>query len=234
MSSTIQFAPLFPVVHRVLKPLFPECLWGGNENSPAIALTFDDGPHPDHTPKLLDVLGEYGVTASFFWLGACVNRAPAIARAIYEQEHWIGLHGYDHRSFLRLSKTGLKETLQETQAAITNACQLPPEVIRDVRPPNGLFTPQILKLLNEWDYRPVMWSVVSEDWVSPGVSTVISRILSQVRNGSIIVLHDGYYGGADVAEITRQLIPILIEQGYHFVTVDQLWQQSSPKLLPGL
>jgi peptidoglycan/xylan/chitin deacetylase (PgdA/CDA1 family) len=120
----------------------------------------------------------------------------------------------------------LKQSLQKTQEAIAQACQIPPENIRDVRPPNGLFTPQTLSLLHQWNYRPVMWSVVPEDWERPGVSVVVQRVLRQVQNGSLIVLHDGYCGGQDVAETTARLIPQLLQQGYHFVTIDQLWQQT--------
>jgi peptidoglycan/xylan/chitin deacetylase (PgdA/CDA1 family) len=220
----MQFAPLYPVIYRTLHPLFPECLWAGSQAEPIVALTFDDGPHPEYTPQLLEVLDRYRVVASFFWLGICVNRAPAIARAIYERGHWIGLHGYDHRSFPSLSELALKQTLEQTQIEIAAACQLAPADVRDVRPPNGLFTPRTLTLLQQWNYRPVMWSVVPEDWVTPGVATVVQRILQQVSNGSHIVLHDGYYGGADVAAIVAQLIPLLLNRGYRFVTIDELWQ----------
>lgn len=219
------FAPAFPLLYRALKPLFPSCLWSGDECSPEIALTFDDGPHPRYTPQLLETLERYRVTASFFWLGACVQRSPAVARAVYEQGHWIGLHGYDHQSFPLLSESALRQTLVATQAEITLACGLPPTTTRDVRPPNGLFTPQTLSLLQQWQYRSVMWSVVPEDWVRPGVTTVVQRILQQVKNGSIIVLHDGNQGGADVAETVAQLLPLLLAQGYRFVTIDQLWQE---------
>jgi peptidoglycan/xylan/chitin deacetylase (PgdA/CDA1 family) len=71
-----------------------------------------------------------------------------------------------------------------------------------------------------------MWSVVPEDWVRPGVATVVQRVLKEVTNGSIIVLHDGACGGEDVAEITKILIPKLLLQGYQFVTVDELWLQA--------
>ncbi len=71
-----------------------------------------------------------------------------------------------------------------------------------------------------------MWSVVPEDWVRPGVTTVVQRVLQHVNNGSIIVLHDGACGGEDVAEITNILIPQLLQQGFYFVTIDTLWQQS--------
>ncbi|MEP0855156.1 polysaccharide deacetylase family protein [Trichocoleus sp. DQ-U1] len=222
----MQLAPLFPIVYRILQPAFPRCLWSGTGNSRAIALTFDDGPHPQYTPELLKVLDHYNIPASFFWLGVCVNRAPATAKEVYRRGHWLGLHGYDHRAFPKLSPSDLKQSMEQTQQAIQQACQLDPQFVRDVRPPNGLFTPQTLDLLQQWNYRPVMWSVVPEDWVQPGVSVVVQRVLRQVQNGSVIVLHDGYYGGQDVAETTAQLVPKLLQQGYQFVTIDALWQQS--------
>lgn len=225
----MQLAPLYPLIHRILQPTFPGCLWTGNPNSKAIALTFDDGPHPYYTPQLLEVLDHYSIPASFFWLGICVNRSPTTAKAIYERGHWIGLHGYDHCSFPLLTTAGLRQSLQETQIAIAKACRLHPMTIRDVRPPNGLFTPQTLKLLHQWHYRPVMWSVVPEDWVRPGVAVVVQRVLQQVQNGSLIVLHDGACGGQDVAATTAQLIPQLLRQGYQFTTVDAFWGEVGEK-----
>jgi peptidoglycan/xylan/chitin deacetylase (PgdA/CDA1 family) len=218
----MEFAPLFPLVYRLLQPTFPHCLWCGNSNSKTIALTFDDGPHPQYTPQVLSVLKRYNITASFFWLGNCVNRFPDIGKTVSEQGHWIGLHGYEHDSFPLLSPTQLKQSLEKTQIAIYNACNLSPEKVRDVRPPNGFFTPQTLHLFQQWNYRPVMWSVVPEDWVHPGVNVVVNRVIKQVKNGSLIVLHDGYFGGKDVVETINILIPRLLQEGYEFVTVDSL------------
>lgn len=228
----MQFAPLYPILYKILKPAFPSCLWAGATCSKIIALTFDDGPHPQYTPKLLQVLDHYGIKASFFWLGVCVDRAPTLAQEVYERGHWIGLHGYYHHSFPFLSATALKESLEKTQQAIANACQLLPETVRDVRPPNGLFTPQTLSLLHQWNYRSVMWSVVPEDWERPGISVVVRRVLQQVQNGSLIVLHDGVCGGQDVAETTAQLLPLLLQQGYDFVTIDQLWKLGNENFFP--
>ncbi|MBD2043189.1 polysaccharide deacetylase family protein [Microcoleus sp. FACHB-672] len=224
----MQLAPLFPIVYQLLKPAFPSCLWTGPNTSPAIALTFDDGPHLEHTPQLLEVLDRYGIVASFFWLGVCVNRVPAVAKQVYQRGHWVGLHGYEHRAFPQLSEEALKQSLKQTQIAIANACELDlqyvQQSVRDVRPPNGIFTPQTLQLLRQWNYRPVMWSVVPEDWVRPGVELVVQRVMRQVKPGSVIVLHDGYFGGQDVAQTTAQLIPLLLEQGYQFVSINQLWK----------
>ena len=233
----MQLAPLFPIIYQILKPTFPDCLWSGEPRgfsrrsealagSKMVALTFDDGPHPQYTPQLLKVLDYYNIQASFFLLGACVNRSPEIARALRDRGHWIGLHGYDHQNFPMLSEQELQQSLEETQAAIYNACELKPEQLRDVRPPNGLFTPTTLRLLRQWNYRPVMWSVVPEDWVLPGVDTVVQRVLQQVKIGSLIVLHDGAFGGQDVTAIVKILIPRLLEQGYQFVSIDTFWQQA--------
>jgi peptidoglycan/xylan/chitin deacetylase (PgdA/CDA1 family) len=224
----MQFASVYPVLYRILKPTFPSCLWAGTGKQPVVALSFDDGPHPQYTPELLQVLDRYGVTASFFWLGVCVNRYPDVAKAVCDRGHWIGLHGYDHRMFPHLTPSELKHSLEATQAAIAQACKLDLEFvrssIRDVRPPNGVFTPRTLNYLRQWNYRPVMWSVVPEDWVRPGIGVVVQRVQQQVENGSLIVLHDGICGGQDVAATTAQILEILLAQGFTFVTVDQLWQ----------
>lgn len=222
----MELAPLFPIIHPLLKYSFPNCLWTGDSNRREIALTFDDGPHPQYSPQLLKVLDRYHISASFFWLGACVRRSPEIAREIYDRGHWIGLHGYEHTSFPMLKTSDLKLSLEQTQDAITKACNLQPDFLRDVRPPNGIFTPQTLELLTAWRYRPVMWSVVPEDWVRPGIPVVVNRVMQQVGNGSIIVLHDGYCGGEDVAQSAAIIIPMLLNRGYKFLTIDQIWQQS--------
>lgn len=232
----MHFAPFFPLIQPALKTVFSQCLWEGCPRQGAIALTFDDGPHPQYTLPLLEVLAQYQVSASFFWLGCNVERAAAVARQVYEQGHWIGLHGYTHQAFPLLSPMELQASLVRTQGAIAQACQLDlatvRQTIRDVRPPNGLFTPQTLDNLQRWGYRPVMWSVVPEDWVRPGVQVVLDRIRQQVRSGSLVVLHDGYHGGADVRAIVAQLIPQLLAEGYQFITIDQLWQAARLPVIP--
>ncbi|NJK39259.1 MAG: polysaccharide deacetylase family protein [Oscillatoriales cyanobacterium RM2_1_1] len=217
-------APFFPLLHPVLKTTFPGCLWAGCSERREIALTFDDGPHPQYTFELLEVLDQYQIPASFFWLGVCVERYPSVAQAVYQKGHWLGLHGYYHLAFPRLSAVQFQQDLERTRQLIAQTCRLDPDLIRDVRPPNGLFTPQTLKLLSQWGYRSVMWSVVPEDWVLPGIPQVVGRVIRQTQNGSIIVLHDGYHGGSDVAQSANQIIADLLDHGYTFVTINHLWQ----------
>lgn len=220
----MEFAPVYPYLYRLLKPHFPSCLWSGAPQDKLIALTFDDGPHPLYTPKLLEVLARYQVKGTFFCLGASVERYPHLVGEIAQQGHGIGIHGYLHHNFPLLSTKQLQESLAKTSAALSGATGLDLAQIRDVRPPNGVFTPRVLDQIQIHNYRPVMWSVVPEDWVLPGVSLVVQRIMSQVHNGAIIVLHDGYYGGADVAATVAELIPQLLQQGYSFLTIEQMWQ----------
>lgn len=223
----MQFAWLYPRLYPVLAASFPLGLWAGNPDRREIALSFDDGPHPEYTPALLRLLDQEQVTASFFWLGCWVDRAPAVAKQVWDAGHWLGLHGYHHRSFPRLSADELQRDLKRTQRAIAQACQLDPawvqHHVRDVRPPNGLFLPGALAQWRSWGYRPVMWSVVPEDWTHPGPTVVQRRVLDQVQNGSLIVLHDGPCGGRDVVKTVAQLIPALRDRGWRFVTVDRLW-----------
>ncbi len=210
---------LYPLLHWSLKTLFPTALWElpADPLGQQVALTFDDGPHPQHTPALLQVLQEFQVPATFFVVGERVQRWPHLAWQIRQQGHGLGLHGWQHRSFTRLSRRELHDSLRRSQAVLAAACGGIPEEYRAVRPPNGLFWPQTLEDLRRWGFFPVMWSVVPEDWLEPPVAVVVERVLAQVRPGSLIVLHDGVQGGSQVAEAVRRLIPALREKGFDFV-----------------
>ncbi|MCL2925626.1 MAG: polysaccharide deacetylase family protein [Trichodesmium sp. MAG_R04] len=214
--------PLLPILHPILKSTFPNCLWQGNTQNSEITLTFDDGPHPEYTPQLLEVLDKYRIKANFFLLGICVDRYPEVTKAIYEKGHWICLHGYEHISFPKLNPIQLKSSLEKTQLSIYNACGLTTKSVCDVRPPYGIILPETIKLLEKWEYKTIMWSVVPVDWVRPGISVVINRVVQQTSNGSIIVLHDGCDGGQDVAKIVAEIIPILLEKNYQFITIDKM------------
>ncbi|MEM9137727.1 MAG: polysaccharide deacetylase family protein [Cyanobacteria bacterium P01_F01_bin.42] len=219
-------ADLIPYLYRFLRRRQPDCLWEGDRTLPQVALTFDDGPHPIYTPPLLRVLEQYSVKATFFWLGSWVERYPEIARAVYEQGHWIGLHGHVHRPFIGQSPTSIHTSLKHTQEAISRACDRPAAAFVDVRPPYGICSSRTVKRLRSWGYRPVMWSMVPVDWTEPGIALITQRVLNATVSGDIIVLHDGSSGGKDVANVTAAILPKLQADDLAFITVEQMWTQS--------
>ncbi len=205
---------LYPPLHLGLSHVFPNCLWAMDTHE--VALSFDDGPHPDFTPQLLDQLDQVQIKATFFVLGERAHRWPDLIKAIAARGHHIGIHGYQHHAFPTLSQHDLYRSLTQTQQVIAKASGRDPQLIRHVRPPNGFFLPQTLNLMRSWNFLPVMWTVVPEDWVQPSIECVVQRVLHQIQPGAIVVLHDGVWGGSQVAETVRLLIPLLQSQGYQF------------------
>jgi peptidoglycan/xylan/chitin deacetylase (PgdA/CDA1 family) len=125
--------------HR-LHRLFPQALWTGNPERHEIALTFDDGPNPQDTLPLLEVLARHQVTATFFNIGSRVKQFPHLTRAVAEAGHQIGLHGYYHRPFPLELPVALRAELDQFRALAVKECACDPDLLWDVRPPYGLFT----------------------------------------------------------------------------------------------
>ena len=142
----MQFAPVYPLLYKILQPAFPSCLWSGKGRGRSIALTFDDGPHPDHTPRLLDVLEKYKITASFFWLGACVEKYGAIAQAVAQRGHWIGLHGYHHHNFPTLTPNNSGRASRKPKKL------LPKPVASPLIAPEMCVLPMASSLPKPWNY----------------------------------------------------------------------------------
>jgi peptidoglycan/xylan/chitin deacetylase (PgdA/CDA1 family) len=161
--------------------------------------------------------------ATFFWLGERVQAMPELACAAYAAGHQIAIHGYLHQAFPLLSAQTLRQALDRTRDLIADATGQNPALICDVRPPYGLFTPHTLALLSQWQYRPVMWTVVPGHWLQPAAETV-RQALTQTRAGTILVLHEGQRRGPPIATLTDTLLTHLRTADWQFVTIDQLWQ----------
>lgn len=117
----------------------------------------------------------------------------------------------------------LGQQLDRTRKLIAEACECDPLEVCDVRPPYGAFTPDTLKLLERWHYRPVMWSIVPLHWVQP-MNRTVAQVKQQTRRGSIIVLHEGQPHSPPVAEITDRVVEMLTTAGFHFVTINEMWE----------
>lgn len=192
----------------------------GLSTNPYVAMTFDDGPHPQNTPRLLDILRTRNIKATFYVIGGNVNRYPHIVRRIVAEGHEIGNHTYTHRKLTSLSDSEVRSEMRRTEDAIVNAAGVKP---RTMRPPYGaLLTRQRGMIFSDFTYPTIMWSVDPNDWKRPGPSVVQSRILSGAHNGAIILAHDLHAPTVDAMPGT---FDGLLSKGYQFITVSQLLAQ---------
>jgi len=189
-----------------------------------VALTFDDGPNPPYTGQILDILQEYHVPATFFLVGQNVDKYPQLVSRIASEGHQIGNHTYHHVDLLKANRKTITEEIDHTNNSIIAITGIP---IHVVRPPHGFRDPAIMEIMAEHDLKVVEWSVMSRDWTNPGVDVIVDRTVTKVKNGSIILLHDGdgIAGQSprnQSVEATRRIIQALQAEGYQFVTVDEI------------
>ncbi|MGW6301357.1 polysaccharide deacetylase family protein [Peribacillus butanolivorans] len=190
-----------------------------------IALTFDDGPNPEYTTQLLDLLKRYKIKGSFFVVGSKVKNNPDIIKRMHEEGHTIGIHHFDHISSWVLSPFHLRKQLDMTEKAIMECTH---EKVTFYRPPWGHFN--IFTQIASKKFQVIMWSDIFGDWK---VETCKNDLLDQLRKtsteGSILLLHDcGETLGAD-KEAPRYMIEALevylqetIKKGTQFITLKDL------------
>jgi len=188
-----------------------------------VALTFDDGPHPDATPRLLEVLARHGVTATFFPLGFRAAEFPAVLAEVAAAGHEIGTHGYQHVPWVLSPPSVLRRDLSRSVDTIADACGVRPKV---ARPPFGWVHAGSVGICAELELEVVLGDVYPRDTTRPGTGTIVGRTQRRVGPGSIIILHDGAWRlGADRTQTLAAvdaLIPRLRAEGYTFVTVERL------------
>jgi peptidoglycan/xylan/chitin deacetylase (PgdA/CDA1 family) len=188
----------------------------------AIALSFDDGPSPANTPRILDLLRASGARATFFVVGQEVTGHEEIVGRIAAEGHELGNHTYSHPHTIGLRRPGLREELEKTNEALTRIDGVPP--IRLVRPPYGKDRRRTDSVGRELGMRTVLWSVDSADSGSAidSANAVAENVIANARPGSIVLLHDG--GNTRPATIggCERLVPALVERGFELVTVSEL------------
>lgn len=182
-----------------------------------IAITFDDGPHPQNTPRLLDMLAQRNIKATFYVIGRSVDLHPGVLRRTVAEGHEIGNHSHTHRLLSKLSNAEVRQEMQRCQDAIGRAAGVRP---RTMRPPyGGLLQSQRELVHDEFGYPTILWSVDPLDWKRPGPSVVTSRILSGTNAGGIVLAHDLHSQTVDAMPAT---LDGLLKRGFKFVTVSQL------------
>lgn len=181
------------------------------EGADGVALTFDDGPHPQGTPAVLETLREHSATATFFLAGEQVLRRPSLAAEIVAAGHRVELHCHRHRNLLRLTVREFLEDAERARVAIEEATG---QEIADYRPPYGIFSAATLRAVRRRGWRPVLWSRWGKDWARRATPESIARRSSSgIRAGDIVLLHDADYYSARGSWVrtAAALPPILAE-----------------------
>src|SRR6266568_4865083 len=186
-----------------LKPIFSE----GDGSRPDIALTIDDGPSP-YTSQMLSVLRQYGIHATFFVVGQNVQNYPDLV----QQE-------LADADLTKLSANAVRKEISDTSAILQQTAGFQPTFFR---PPYGAITNSIQAQAYSLGLTSTLWSVDPQDWTTPGTQVIINRVLSEVQNGAVILMHDGGGNRSQSIAALKTIIPTLQQRGYHFVTVQQL------------
>ncbi len=186
-------------------------------SKPYIALTFDDGPHPTNTPRLLDILKQRNVKATFYVVGTNVKRYPQIMRRIVAEGHEVANHTVTHGYLTKMSDAAVRKELADARDAIIAVTGVTPKTMR---PPYGaISSAQKAWIRREFGYPSILWSVDPMDWKRPGSSVVTQRLVSGARPGGILLVHDIHAPTIDAIPST---VDQLLAKGFQFVTVTEL------------
>jgi len=185
-----------------------------------IALTFDDGPHPEYTPALLRVLERYEVQATFFLLGREVSAHPEIAKQIVEAGHQVANHSYNHPDYRDLDNEERHADFIRSQDVIEEATGVRPNW---VRPPYGAMDESAELFWLKEGMKIALWSIDPVDWQRPGVDAITDEVVSNVHPGAVPVLHDAGGNRSQTVRATRNIIRELRDMDYTFVTIEELY-----------
>ena len=190
-----------------------------------VALTFDDGPSGKYTRALLDGLYDRGVKATFLLYGYRMKDYPDITQRIFDEGHEIGYHGYSHDNMQQMSRRDIARELDESRALLPEGCT--PVFLR---PPGGCCSDGVRQVAQARDLAILSWSVDPKDWAIRDTAAVERKVLSQIKDGDIVLLHDMRFSSV---QASLDIIDSLREEGFEFVTVSQLAKIRNTKLKPG-
>jgi len=191
--------------------IFPSVVW--RMPSKKIFLTFDDGPHTQATPSVLDVLHEHHIKGTFFLTGKNIPGRESIIKRIDNEGHSIGIHSYSHKRTTAFSK---EKTLKEINDTTRLLSPLVKQKIRLYRPPYGFFTWNTLSAVKETGYILVMWSCLPGDYSGKSNDAIVKTSLEKLSGGSILVFHDNHRTVNKIAEVVGRTIVEIKSLGYEF------------------
>ncbi len=195
----------------------------GDPNSKKIALTFDDGPHPYKTDIVLDILAKHDVRATFFVVGENVSYYPEPLRRAVALGHEIGNHTYHHALLSHACEKNTADEIEKTEEIVFRTAGYRTKLFR---PPEGAYNACALDVVKSKDYRVILWTVDTRDWENTSAEDMVKTVMTNVKGGSIILFHDYMSKKSHTPEALEILLPKLLAQGYEFVTVSELLEQS--------
>lgn len=189
-----------------------------------VALTFDDGPHPQYTVQILKALKKYNGHATFFVVGNRVEKYKDTIKQISNNGNQIGNHSYSHKQLTKLNEAGIKQELNKASDIIKKFTQKKPTIMR---PTYGSVNN---KVKSSSGTPLILWSIDTQDWKTKNKTTTVNRVVGKVKDGDIVLMHDLYKPTAQAAEV---IIQKLTEKGYKLVTIDELFSARGVKLQNG-
>lgn len=194
-----------------------------NNSRKNIALTFDDGPHPGLTVRILDILAQYDIKATFFVIGKNVKNYPDVLRQVIDEGHEVGNHTDTHLNLKQADITRAEKEIVDNHNRVLELCQYNMTLLR---PPKGAVSTEVARISHELDYDVILWSIDTRDWEHRPVDKITSHVMDNVVSGSIILFHDYISYKSPTPEALKRMIPKLIEAGYNFVTVSELLESN--------
>ena len=184
-----------------------------------VALTFDDGPHPRFTKQILDILEEYGVTATFFIIGVNAQNYPDALKMIIDSGCEIGNQTYSHVRIDKMSDDEIETEIQKCEDTLYSLTGQRPRLFR---PPEGRVPDNLLSVTQRKGYDVILWIIDTLDWSHNPSDNICAAVKNNLSGGDIILMHDYVSGKNTTCDALRRLIPDMLSKGYVFVTVSEL------------
>ncbi|TXC94109.1 polysaccharide deacetylase family protein [Streptomyces sp. ISID311] len=198
-------------------PPHPDVAFTLSTDRREIFLTFDDGPHPRHTPDILRILHRHDARATFFVVGENAVAFPDLLRDIADEGHAVANHTWTHPQLTTLPPGAVRSELGRTSSLLEEVLGTAPDL---ARAPYGAWDDPSLSICNDLGMSPVGWAVDSQDWTTPGAETIADTVLAEIRPGAIILSHDGGGERRQTVQALEWYLPRLLDDGFRPIRIE--------------
>jgi len=221
MNRFLKF--ILEYLNTILKKLFPSTIWFNSRGDGKVLLTFDDGPNPVTTEKILLKLDEHNIKAVFFCIGKNIEKYPELANRIIKKGHLIGNHTYSHKDLLFQSRKGIIREIDKFNEVLesNNNLLIDKSKVTLFRPPYGRFDFRLQSILKRYNYKNIMWSLFTYDF-KDDITKIKKTVSKYMSKNSIIVLHDNDKAKDTVAIAIEEIVLIAKEKGYEFANPNSI------------